>query len=140
MESSNLRVGASLASTDNGTGVAHSSAWRSTDTSNEADGRLVGLVLALEESSGVFLGATADFTDHDDSVGLLVLKEDTEAVNEVGSGEGVTADTDNKRLAKAGLGGLVDGFIGEGTGSGNNTDAASLVDEARHDTDFALSL
>lgn len=140
LEGCNLGVCAALTSADDGTSVAHSSTWWSTDTGNEADSRLVGPVLALQESGSVFLSATADLTDHDDSVSLLILEEDTEAVNEVGSGEWVAADADNERLAKTGLGGLVDGFVGKGTGSGDDTDTASLVDEAGHDTNFALSL
>ena len=36
------------------------------------------------------------------------------------------------------LRGLVDGFVGEGAGPGDDTDAAPFVDEAWHDADFAL--
>ena len=90
--------------------------------------------------SGILLGATTDFANHDDTVSLPVLEEDLQAVDEVGSREGIATDTDDERLTKAGLGGLVDGFVGEGSGTGDNTDAAALVDEAGHDTDLALSL
>lgn len=140
LESRDLRLSIALASADNGTSVTHTTSGGSADTSNEADGRLVGLVHALEELGGIFLGATADLTNHDDTVGLGVLEEDVEAVDKVGSAEGITADTNDERLAKAGLGGLVDGLVGEGSGTRHDTDAATLVDEAGHDTDFTLAL
>jgi hypothetical protein len=38
------------------------------------------------------------------------------------------------------LGGLVHGFVGEGSRAGDDADAATLVDEAGHDADLALSL
>ena len=70
----------------------------------------------------------------------MVLKEDFEAVDEVRAGEGVAADADDEGLAEAGLRGLVHGFVGEGSGAGDDADAAALVDEAGHDADFALAL
>ena len=62
-----------------------------------------------------------------------------EAVDEVGSGERVAADADDEGLAEAGLGGLVDGFVCEGSGAGDDADAAALVDVAGHDADLALA-
>ena len=112
LESSNLGVGTTLTTADDGTGVTHAAAGGSANTSNEGNGGLVVDVVGLEELGGVLLGRTTDLTDHDDTVGLGVLEEDLQAVDEVGAGEGVTADTDDERLAKAGLGGLVDGLVG----------------------------
>jgi len=120
--------------------VTHSSTGRSRDTSDEADNGLttVDSVGLLEELGGVLLGRTTNLTNHDDTVGVGVLSEDLEAVDEVGTGEGVTANSDNERLTKTGLGGLVDGLVSESTGTRDDTDAAALVDEARHDTNLAL--
>lgn len=120
--------------------MTHSSAGRSRDSGDEGDDGLVGGVVGLEEVCGILLGGTTDLTDHDDSVGLSVLEEDLEAVDEVGAGERVTADADDERLTEAGLGGLVDGLVGESAGAGDNADATALVDEARHDTNLALAL
>lgn len=140
LESGDLGVGTTLTTADDGTGVTHAAAGGSGDTGDEGDSGLVVDVVGLEELGGVLLGGTTDLTDHDDTVGLGVLKEDLQAVDEVGAGEGVTADTDNERLTKAGLGGLVDGLVGQGTRTGDDTDTTALVDEAGHDTDLALSL
>ena len=140
LESRDLRVSTTFASADDGTGVTHTTAWGSADTSNEADSRLVGLVRALEELSGILLGATTDLADHDDAVGLGVIEEHVQTVDEVGAGEGVTTDTNDEGLAKAGLGRLVHSLIGEGSGTRDDTDATTLVDETGHDTDLTLSL
>lgn len=142
LKSRDLGAGTTLTTGNDGSGVAHSSAGRSRDSGNEgADGLgdLSGLVVLLEEVGGLLLGGTSNLTDHDDTVGVLVLEEDLEAVDEVGAGEGVSSDSDNQRLAEADLGGLVDGLVGEGSGSGHNTDSAPLVDGRGHDTDLALA-
>lgn len=140
LESRDLGVGTSLTTADDGTSVAHTAARWSTDTSDEADGRLVVLVVLLEELGGILLSAATNLTNHDDTIGLLVLKEDTQAVDEVGAREGVTANTNDEGLAKTSLGGLVHSLIGQGAGTGNDTNTATLVDESRHDTDLALTL
>ena len=140
LESGDLGVGTTLTTADNGTGVTHTAAGGSADTGNEADGGLVVDVVGLEELGGVLFGATTDLTDHDDTVGLGVLEENLEAVDEVGTGEGVTTDTNDEGLTEAGLGGLVHGLVGKSTGTGDNTNTATLVDESGHDTDLALTL
>lgn len=140
LKSSDLRVRVTLSAADNGTGVAHSPARRCRDTGNEADNRLVGSVVLLQEVCSILLGGTTNLSNHDNTVGLLVLEEDFQAVNEVGSREGVTTDTDNERLAKTGLGSLIYGFVRESSGARDDADTTALVDKARHDTDLALSL
>lgn len=140
LESSDLGVSTTLTTADDGTGVAHAAAGGSTDTSDEGNGGLVVDVVGLQELGGVLLSRTTDLTDHDDTISLGVLQEDLQAVDEVGAGEGVTTDTNDERLTKTGLGGLVDGLVGQGTGTRDDTDTTPLVDETRHDTDLALTL
>jgi len=119
--------------------MSHSPAGRRTDARNEADRRLVLLVLALQEFGGVLLGAAADLTDHDDTISLIILEEDAKAVDEVGAGKGVTADADDKRLAQPGLGGLIDSFVGQGAGTRDDADTPTFVDETGHDANLALA-
>lgn len=140
LEGGDLGVGITLATADDGTGVTHAAAGGRADTGDEADGGLVEPVVGLEELGGVLLGAATDLTDHDDTVGLGVLEEDLQAVDEVGTGERITANTDDERLAKTGLGSLVDRLVGQGAGPGDDANTAALVDEAGHDTDLALTL
>jgi len=91
-----------------------------------------------EVLSSLFFGITTDFTDHHNTLGLGIVEEDLEAIDEVGAVEGITADTDAKSLAESGLSCLVDGFVSQSTRSGDNTDLSSLMDVAGHDTDLAL--
>jgi len=141
LERGDLAVRTTLAAGNDGTSVAHTPTGRRRDTGDERDNGLLLLLVGLtEEVRGILLGGTTDLTDHDDTVGLGVLEEDLEAVDEVGAAEGVTADTDDERLTETGLGGLVDGLVGEGTGTGDDTDATALVDETGHDTNLALTL
>lgn len=120
--------------------MTHSPPWWRRDSRNEADNRLVRRVVALQELRGILLRRTTNLTDHDDAVRRFILQEDVQAVDEVGSGEWIAANANYKRLSETGLRGLVDGFICEGARPGDDTDAATLVDEARHDTDLALAL
>lgn len=119
--------------------MSHSASWWSRDTSDEADNWLASSVVLLQEIGSLLLSRSSDLSDHDDTISLTILKEDSQAVDEVGSGEWVTADTDDEGLAKTALGGLVDGLVGEGSGTRNDADAAALVDETWHDTDLALA-
>jgi hypothetical protein len=47
-----------------------------------------------------FLGVAADLADHDDALGLGVLQEQSEAVDEVGAVDRIAADADAGRLAE----------------------------------------
>lgn len=67
-----------------------------------------------------------------------VFQEDGETVDKVGTVERVTTDTNAQGLTETDLGGLVDSFVGQGTGTRNDTNLATLVDVAGHDTNFAL--
>ena len=68
----------------------------------------------------------SDLTNHDDALGVGVVDEELQAVDEVGSVEGVAADADTQRLAEAHGAGLVHGLVGEGARSGDHAHAASL--------------
>ena len=87
--------------------------------------------------SSLLLCLSSNLTDHDDPLGVLVGKEQLEAVNEVCSIEGISADSDTQRLAEADSRGLVDGLIGEGPRPGDHAHNALLVDVAGHDADLA---
>lgn len=119
--------------------MSHSASWWSRDTGDERNNWLASSVVLLQEIGSLLLSRSSDLSDHDDTIGLSIFKEDSQAVDEVGSGEWVTTDTDDKGLAKTALGGLVDGLVGKSSGTGDDTDAAALVDETWHDTDLALA-
>ena len=134
-----LGLGGSLSSGDDGTSMTHSTARRSSTTSNETDDRLLRITVLLQPFSGVFFGSTTDFTDHDDTLGFGIVGEAFQAVDEVSAVERITTNTDDGGLTEAVGGGLVDGFVGEGTGTRDNTNLTLLVNIAGHDTDLALT-
>ncbi len=96
------------------------------------------VLFRLNELGRVFLGRAADLADHDDRLGGGVRQEHFQHVDEFRALDRVAADADSGGLPKAGLGGLEDGFVGEGAGSGDDTDGAGLEDRAGHDADLAL--
>lgn len=109
--------------------MTHAAARGSSASSNERDdglGLLAGQVVLLQELGGLLLGAASDLSDHDDTLGVRVVQEQGQAVNEVGSVEGITTDTDAKGLAKTDLSGLVDSLVGKSTGAGDDTYIISI--------------
>ncbi len=86
-----------------------------------------------------FFCATADLTDHHDRFSLRIFLEQFQDVDKVRAWDRVTADTDTGRLAKTIVGGLLNRFIGQRTGTGNNTHFTRLVNVARHDADFTFA-
>src|SRR3569623_2599787 len=120
-----------------GAGVAHALTGRRGDAGDVGDHGLAHA--GLDVIGCVFLGRAADFTDHDDALGLAVLLEHYEAVDEVGALDRIAADADAGALAEAGLRGLVHGFVGERAGARHDADAALLVDGARHDAVLAFA-
>jgi len=141
LQSLNLGLGSSLASSNNSTCVAHSSAWWGGDTGDEADNWLgVGSAVVFSEVvGGHFLGLATNLSDHDDTGGVWVVEEDFQTVGEVGSVERIAADANAKGLAKANLCGLVDGLIRKSSRPGNNTDLTFLVNMAWHNTNLATT-
>ena len=68
-----------------------------------------------------------------------VVLEEAQDVVEVGAGDGVAADADAGGLAVALVGGLLDGFVGQGAGAGDYAYLPRQVDVAGHDADLALA-
>lgn len=91
-----------------------------------------------EVFSSLLFGITTDFTDHHDTLGLWVVEEDFEAIDEVGAVEWITTDTNAEGLAESSLGSLVHSFVSEGARSRDDTDLSPLMDVTGHDTDLAL--
>ena len=63
-----------------------------------------------QKLGGLFLGIAANFANHHDALGVLVLQENVEAINEVGAVEGITTNANAESLSETGLSGLVNGL------------------------------
>ena len=85
---------------------------------------------------GSLLSLASDLSDHDDSLGGRVLDEQLQAVDEVCAVEGVATNTNTESLAQTHSAGLVDSFVGQSSGPGDNSNTAGLVDVAGHDADL----
>lgn len=119
--------------------MSHSAPWWCGDTRNKADNGLVCGIKLLQEFGRIFLSWTSNFSDHDYAISLLILHENLQAVDEVGAGEWVTANSNNKRLAKTCLCSLVDSLVCQSSRSRDDTNATALVDKSGHNTNLALA-
>ena len=117
--------------------MSHAFAGGGGDAGDEADDRFAH-VFARPFGGGFFVVA-ADFADHDDGAGVRVLFEFFQYVTVFEAVDGVAADADAGGLAQAHVGDLLDGFVGEGAGAGDDADVAFAVDVAGHDADFDLA-
>src|SRR5581483_4400529 len=122
---------------DDGAGMSHTASGRRGLSGDERDDWL--LYVRLHILGRDFLGIAADLSDHDNGFGLGIFVEQLKGVDEVGSDDGVSANTDGCRLANAALRELVNGFVSQGAGAGDDADVAFLVDASGRDADFALT-
>src|SRR5262245_8080033 len=118
--------------------MTHPPPGRGGRAGDEADHGL--LVAGLDEELGaVFLGAAADFADHDDRLGGVVGEEQRQRIDEIRAVDRIAADADAGRLAKAGRRGLGHCLVSEGARARDDADLTGLMDVARHDADLAFA-
>src|SRR5688572_28015888 len=129
-----VRRGALTAGND-GAGVTHALAGRRCDARDVCNDWLADVV-ADELGSGLFV-RTADLADHDDALGLRIVLEARQHVDEVHAAHWIAADAHASALAEAGVRRLKHSFISQRARARHDADATRLVDEARHDADLA---
>src|SRR6185369_11490228 len=98
-----------LAARDDRARMPHALSLRRGLSRDEADDRL--LQLGLDERRRVLLGAATDLADHDHRVGVGVVAEELERVDESGADDRVAADADARRLPDAAQRELVYGLV-----------------------------
>src|SRR5579863_9677739 len=108
--------------------MAHPAPRRRCTAGNETNRRLVAafFCLVLEKLSRVLLRRTADFSDHNQSLGLFVGEKHLEDRDEIGAFDRISADADRRRLAKTLLGGLEHRLVSQGARARDDTDFAAL--------------
>lgn len=139
LERGDLVSGTTLASSNDCTSVAHATAWWGSLSSNEAHSGKVAVVVLAKPFGSFFFGLSADLANHDDTLGLGIVNELCQYIDEVGAVEGVSSDSDDGRLSQALCGSLVDGLVGEGARAADNTNFTLGVDVAWHDSNLALA-
>src|SRR5437899_1216817 len=117
--------------------MPHPLAWRSRRAADETGDGL--LEFAANVFGRLFLGRAPDFSDHDHAMRLGVAVTGLEDVDEIGAVDRIAADPHASALPHAEPGQLVDGFVGQGTGTRDHADVARLVDVTGHDADLALA-
>src|SRR5690606_9516817 len=122
---------------NDGASVAHALTGRCSHTRNVRHHRLGDV--GFDESRRFFFGAATDLTDHYDGFGFRVFLEQFQDVDKVGTRDRVTTNTYTGRLTKTVISGLFNGFIGQRTGTGNDTHFTRQVNVARHNADFAFT-
>merc|ERR1711931_433384 len=112
--------------------MTHSSAWWRRHAGDERNNRLgVGArVVLLKVVCSHLLSLTANLSDHDNTGGFVVSKEDFEAINKVGTVEGIATNTDAQGLSETDHGSLVDRFVRKSTRTADYTNLTGQVDVA----------
>src|SRR5690606_7245253 len=134
LEGADLLGGGARRAADDRAGVAHAAPGRSGLPGDEADDRL-GQPLA-DERRRVLLVRAADLSDHDHRLGLSILLERGQAVDERRPDDRVAADAHARRLAEAGARELVDDLVRERSRAGHDADRAARHDLAGDDPDL----
>ena len=118
-------------------GVAHRLAGRRGEAGDVGDDRL-GHVVG-DELGRPFLGVAADLAAHHDQLGLGVVLEHADHVDEVGPGHRVAADPDDRRVAEPALGEHVADLVGQRARARDDADVALLEERGRDDPDVGLA-
>ena len=117
--------------------MAPAPARRRGNTRNNPDGRLFNLVLA-QKFRRVSLSRAANFANHNDRMGLVIVQEHVEDFDEIRAFDRIAANSDAARLAKASRCGLVNRLIGERSRARDHANVTFAMDMAGHDPDLAF--
>src|SRR5262245_43660276 len=95
--------------------------------------------MAANKLSCLFLGSSANFSDHDNRGGPGVLFEQSEHIHKRGTYDRVTAYANRRRLAHSEFGNLMNRLVGQGAAPRHDADMTGRMDASRHNTQLALS-
>src|SRR5262245_16056063 len=116
--------------------MAHATAWWSGPSGDE--GRHWLGDVRLDECRRLLLGGAANLAHHQDRLGLRVVLEEPQHIDERRAGDGVATDADTGRLSQAEVGQLPDRLVGQCAAAADDADRARRVDVTGHDADLAL--
>src|SRR5580765_1872066 len=91
--------------------MAHAAPWWGRDSGNEADNRLLHIL--LDELSGFFLSITTDLADHHDRLSLGIFFEQRQYIDKACSIDRISADPDARRFTQSHCCELIYRFVGE---------------------------
>src|SRR5215831_15827017 len=129
-----LRLRGSRRARDDRTRVAHRLAWWGGEAGDVPDRRLAQL--GLDEGGGLLLLVPADLADHDHVLGLWVVAEERQDVDEGRADDRIAADPGDGRVAEPELCQLVADLVRERAGTGDEPDRAFAEDLGGDDPDI----
>src|SRR3954447_9585580 len=132
-----LGRGGARGARDDRAGVAHRLAGRGREAGDVGDDGfedVLGDVLG-----GLLLGRAADLAAHHDQLGLGVVLEQGDDVDEARAGDRVAADADDARVAEAALGELVADLVGQRARARDDADVALPEERRGDDPDVGLA-
>src|SRR5262249_918019 len=115
----------------------HPPPWRRSLPRDEGNHRL--LEIRFDPRGGVLFGRPADFPDHDDGVGVWILREQFQRIDVRGSDERIATDTDAGGLSETEASQLVNRFVGERAALRDDTDSALAADVSWNDAGLGLA-
>src|SRR5690348_8679085 len=88
---------------------------------------------------GRLFGIAADLADHDDRFRFRIFIKELERIDECCPNDRIATDANGCRLPYAALRELINSFVSQSPGTGNDSDVPLLVNASGHDADFALA-
>src|SRR5258707_6559572 len=134
-ECGEFRCRRTLSARHDGTRMTHAFAGRRRD-SRDVGNHGFAYALANKRRCGLFVAA-ADLAHHHDALGLWVIFEQRQDIDEVHAAHGVAAYSDAGALAQSIVGGLEYRLVGQGPRARDDADSPLFMNEARHDADLA---
>mmetsp|Transcript_29276 Transcript_29276/g.45495 ORF Transcript_29276/g.45495 Transcript_29276/m.45495 type:complete len:281 (-) Transcript_29276:169-1011(-) len=119
--------------------MPHPSSWRSRHPSNKAHHRFVRISVLLEPLRSFFLRSSSNLTNHDDALGLRIIREAFQTVDEVSPVKRITSDSDAGRLSQPSRRSLMHGLVGQRATAGYHANFTRSVDVSWHDADLAFT-
>mmetsp|Transcript_8170 Transcript_8170/g.11910 ORF Transcript_8170/g.11910 Transcript_8170/m.11910 type:complete len:200 (-) Transcript_8170:320-919(-) len=118
--------------------MPHAAPWRCSHPSNEPDNRFFRVTILFEPFGGFFLGTTSNFTNHNNSLSLGIIRKSLQAIDEVGSIERIAANSNTGGLAQTSNGRLMHCLVGKSSTATDNADFSRFVNVTRHDSDLTF--
>ena len=117
LEASNLRFSVTFTTRNDGTSVSHSSSWRGGLPSNKTNNWKVSWIVGRKPFSSLLFSLTTNFSNENDTFSLWIRNETFKDINEIGSVEWISTDSDNCRLSEILSRCLINSFISQSSRS-----------------------
>jgi len=119
--------------------MSHTALLGSGHTCNKSCNWLIVFVILLNPISSLLLGLASNFTNHHYALGFRVFNKTFQNIDEIGSVERITANTNNGGLSQTKGTSLIDSLVSKSTRSTNDTNLSLSVNVSWNDSNLALA-